>query len=428
MMDPKKASVAEGGSEGGGDGVDRLHEELWLATAGPLVWLPAVGERVYYFPQGHIEQMEALKDVEVLKDLEALKQSSNIIPWKIPCRVIHVDLIADPDIDDIIANLTLRPEEQDGSASEGLQEGPAANKQPRPRSQFFCKTLTSSDIAYGALTIKRHHAEQCLPQLDIVNNENPEQTLVASDLHGKGWAFEHVFRGSPKRHVLRGGWVTFFTSKRLVSGDSLIFLRGENDELRIGLRRAMRQQNRTRSFCSKSSMHCSGISEVRQALTSKSTFTVHYMPRVSPAQFVLPVDRCDNSLKRDYSIGMPFQMSFEDEEAAVQTLTGKIIQICDDACNWANSKWRFLKVQWEKDGCYPDRVSPWEIEPDFNPRIANPPAPSRLKKHRTNVCPRSKIVKQANELHPCETRKRQHGSSEKLTKVLKLGDMGGVRF
>ena len=34
-----------------------LYEELWHACAGPLVTVPRKGERVFYFPQGHIEQV-----------------------------------------------------------------------------------------------------------------------------------------------------------------------------------------------------------------------------------------------------------------------------------------------------------------------------------------------------------------------------------
>lgn len=34
-----------------------LYEELWKACAGPLVEVPVNGERVFYFPQGHMEQV-----------------------------------------------------------------------------------------------------------------------------------------------------------------------------------------------------------------------------------------------------------------------------------------------------------------------------------------------------------------------------------
>lgn len=36
---------------------DALVRELWHACAGPLVTLPREGERVYYFPEGHMEQV-----------------------------------------------------------------------------------------------------------------------------------------------------------------------------------------------------------------------------------------------------------------------------------------------------------------------------------------------------------------------------------
>jgi hypothetical protein len=41
----------------GGGGEDALFSELWSACAGPLVTVPKVGDKVFYFPQGHIEQV-----------------------------------------------------------------------------------------------------------------------------------------------------------------------------------------------------------------------------------------------------------------------------------------------------------------------------------------------------------------------------------
>jgi hypothetical protein len=34
-----------------------MYTELWNLCAGPLVTVPKVGDKVYYFPQGHIEQV-----------------------------------------------------------------------------------------------------------------------------------------------------------------------------------------------------------------------------------------------------------------------------------------------------------------------------------------------------------------------------------
>ncbi|KAI3790585.1 hypothetical protein L2E82_03733 [Cichorium intybus] len=36
---------------------NRINSELWHASAGPLVSLPAAGTHVVYFPQGHCEQV-----------------------------------------------------------------------------------------------------------------------------------------------------------------------------------------------------------------------------------------------------------------------------------------------------------------------------------------------------------------------------------
>lgn len=44
---------------------DALYKELWHACAGPLVTLPREGERVYYFPQGHMEQVQVARPINL---------------------------------------------------------------------------------------------------------------------------------------------------------------------------------------------------------------------------------------------------------------------------------------------------------------------------------------------------------------------------
>ncbi|KAG2410715.1 Auxin response factor [Vigna angularis] len=43
------------------DAETALYRELWHACAGPLVTVPREGERVFYFPQGHIEQVVQMR-------------------------------------------------------------------------------------------------------------------------------------------------------------------------------------------------------------------------------------------------------------------------------------------------------------------------------------------------------------------------------
>ncbi|KAL5564840.1 hypothetical protein UlMin_028004 [Ulmus minor] len=363
-----------------------LYKELWHACAGPLVTVPRENELVFYFPQGHIEQVEASTNQVADQQMPLYN-----LPSKILCRVMNVELKAEADTDEVFAQITLMPERnQDETAVE--KEPP-----PAPSSRFhvhsFCKTLTASDTStHGGFSVLRRHADECLPPLDM-SRQPPTQELVAKDLHGNEWRFRHIFRGQPRRHLLQSGWSVFVSSKRLVAGDAFIFLRGENGELRVGVRRAMRKQdNVPSSVISSHSMHLGVLATAWHAISTGTLFTVYYKPRTSPAEFIVPFDQYMESLKNNYSIGMRFKMRFEGEEAPEQRFTGTIIGIEDaDPKRWKDSKWRSLKVRWDETSTIPrpERVSPWKIEPALAPPALNPlPAP-RPKRPRANIVPLS---------------------------------------
>jgi len=120
--------------------------------------------------------------------------------------------------------------------------------------------------------------------------------------------FNHkvVTTGQPRRHLLTTGWSVFVSSKKLVAGDAFIFLRqaphfirldiifatygwtcdivlsfrGENEELRVGVRRHMRQQtNIPSSVISSHSMHIGVLATAAHAITTGTIFSVFYKPR-----------------------------------------------------------------------------------------------------------------------------------------------------
>ncbi|KAM0859752.1 hypothetical protein ACQ4PT_046985 [Festuca glaucescens] len=185
----------------------------------------------------------------------------------------------------------------------------------KPVVRSFCMTLTASDTSmHGGFSVMCRHANECLPPLSP-----PTQELVAKDLHGLDWRFRHIFRGQPRRHLLQSGWSVFVSSKRLVAGDAFIFLRGESGELRVGVRRAMRQlSNVPSSVISSHSMHLGVLATAWHAINTKSMFTVYYKPRTRPSEFIIPYDQYMESVKNNYSIGMRFRMRFEGEEALEQ--------------------------------------------------------------------------------------------------------------
>ncbi|KAK9684349.1 hypothetical protein RND81_10G203900 [Saponaria officinalis] len=361
-----------------------LYRELWHACAGPLVTVPRNNDLVYYFPQGHIEQVEASTNQVADQQMPIYD-----LPWKILCRVIDVQLKAEADTDEVYAQVMLLPQKEENS----VEKEPPTPPQPRFHVHSFCKTLTASDTStHGGFSVLRRHADECLPPLDM-SRQPPTQELVAKDLHRNEWRFRHIFRGQPRRHLLQSGWSVFVSSKRLVAGDAFIFLRGENGELRVGVRRAMRQQVIVpSSVISSHSMHLGVLATAWHAIKTGTMFTVYYKPRTSPAQFIVPYDQYTESVKHHYSIGMRFKMRFEGEEAPEQRFTGTIVGVEDaDANRWRESKWRCLQVRWDETSTVPrpDRVSPWQVEPAVTPPTINPLPVPRVKRPRPNVVTQS---------------------------------------
>ncbi|CAN1323123.1 Auxin response factor 5, partial [Linum perenne] len=224
-----------------------IHSELWYACAGPLVSLPQVGSLVYYFPQGHSEQ------VAVSTKRSSTSQVPNYpnLPSQLLCQVHSVTPHADKETDEVYAQISLQPV---NSVSEkdmfpipdfGLKLG-------RHPTEFFCKTLTASDTStHGGFSVPRRAAEKLFPQLDYAM-QPPSQELIVRDLHDNAWTFRHIYRGfhlsgflylnsrllssltrklfiglagQPKRHLLTTGWSLFVGSKRLKAGDSVLFIR-----------------------------------------------------------------------------------------------------------------------------------------------------------------------------------------------------------
>uniref|UniRef100_A0A9I9DV41 Uncharacterized protein n=1 Tax=Cucumis melo TaxID=3656 RepID=A0A9I9DV41_CUCME len=93
-----------GESHKGLEGED-LYEELWKACAGPLVEVPIDGERVFYFPQSHMEQLEESTNQELNHQISHFD-----LPPKILCRVVNIRLLAEKDSDEVYAQITLYPE------------------------------------------------------------------------------------------------------------------------------------------------------------------------------------------------------------------------------------------------------------------------------------------------------------------------------
>uniref|UniRef100_M8C030 Auxin response factor n=1 Tax=Aegilops tauschii TaxID=37682 RepID=M8C030_AEGTA len=301
--------------------------------------MPRKGGVVVYLPQGHLDHLG-----------DAPAPSPAAVPPHVFCRVVDVTLHADASTDEVYAQLSLLPENEDYS------------------------------------------------------QQRPSQELVAKDLHGTEWKFRHIYRGQPRRHLLTTGWSAFVNKKKLVSGDAVLFLRGDDGELRLGVRRSVQLKNGSAfpalySQCS----NLGTLANVAHAVATKSMFQIFYNPRMlhymfflatqvpaeisrlSQSEFIVPYWKFTKSFSQPFSVGLRFKMRYESEDAAERRYTGIITGTGDADPMWRGSKWKCLllftvnaalallqytflfctvKVRWDDDGEFrrPNRVSPWEIE------------------------------------------------------------------
>ncbi|KAL1098103.1 hypothetical protein V6Z11_D05G078200, partial [Gossypium hirsutum] len=259
----------------------------------------------------------------------------------------------------------------------------------KPTSHMFCKTLTASDTSiHGGFSAPRRAAEDCFPRLDY-KQTRPSQELVAKDLHGVEWRFRHIYRGQPRRHLLTTGWSVFVSQKNLIAGDAVLFLRGEDRELRLGIRRAVRPRTGLPdSIIAKHNSYPKVLSAVANALSTKRVFQVCYCPRASHAEFVIPFQKYIKSITNPMCTGARFRMKFEMDDLPERRSNGVVTGIGDsDPYKWPNSKWRCVMVRWDDDiaSDHQERVSPWEIDPPVFPPPLSIPSPFRLKKLRTGL-------------------------------------------
>ncbi|KAJ8753405.1 hypothetical protein K2173_019804 [Erythroxylum novogranatense] len=357
-----------------------LNSELWHACAGPLVSLPPVGSRVVYFPQGHSEQVA----VSTNKEIDAHIPNYPSLPPQLICQLHNVTMHADVETDEVYAQMTLQPLSPQEQKDIYLLPSELGTPSKQP-TNYFCKTLTASDTStHGGFSVPRRAAEKVFPPLDYTQTP-PAQELIARDLHENEWKFRHIFRGQPKRHLLTTGWSVFVSAKRLVAGDSVLFIWNEKNQLLLGIRRANRPQTvMPSSVLSSDSMHIGLLAAAAHAAATNSRFTIFYNPRASPSEFVIPLAKYVKAVYHTrVSVGMRFRMLFETEESSVRRYMGTITGISDlDPVRWSNSHWRSVKVGWDEStaGERQPRVSLWEIEPLTTFPMYPSPFPLRLKR------------------------------------------------
>ncbi|KAL3649841.1 Arf GTPase arf1 [Castilleja foliolosa] len=82
------------------------------------------------------------------------------LPSKILCKVMHVQLRAETETDEVYAQITLIPEQNQSEVTSPDTPLPEAQ---RCNVHSFCKTLIASDTStHGGFSVLRRHADDCL--------------------------------------------------------------------------------------------------------------------------------------------------------------------------------------------------------------------------------------------------------------------------
>ncbi|KAK9079130.1 hypothetical protein SSX86_000800 [Deinandra increscens subsp. villosa] len=362
-----------------------VDSRLWHACAGGMTQMSLPNSKVFYFPQGHAEHTHMNVDFSGMPR----------VPPFILCRVIDVKFMADSETDEVYAKIMLSPLGNNISFDNFDDERNLMEtytiSEPSDKPSSFAKTLTQSDANNGGgFSVPRYCAETIFPKLDY-SADPPVQTVVARDVHGEIWKFRHIYRGTPRRHLLTTGWSTFVNLKRLVAGDSIVFMRAENGELCVGIRRAKRAGigggNSTSGWSSSffretgnkmgkngRNMNSSGrgkvtpedVLEATSLAANGQTFEVTYYPRASTPEFVVKASSLSAALCVQWCVGMRFKMAFETEDSSrISWFMGTVssVQVVDPFF-WPNSPWRLLQVDWDEPDLLQNvkRVSPWLVE------------------------------------------------------------------
>ncbi|KAJ6709433.1 AUXIN RESPONSE FACTOR 4-RELATED [Salix koriyanagi] len=368
--------------------LSRVDPRIWRACAGSSVQVPAVNSRVYYFPQGHFEQSSSstVPHPPFISNFALSKPS-------IPCQISAVDFLADPITDEVFTRILLIPLDNPSSnlplsfVESCRSEGVNDVDDDESKILAFSKILTPSDANNGGgFSVPRFCADSIFPPLNY-QAEPPVQTLTVADIHGVNWDFRHIYRGTPRRHLLTTGWSKFVNNKKLIAGDSVVFMRNLKGEMFIGVRRSVRFNNSARwreqisdsggegkvkveegfSRSWRGRLSQEAVVEAVERAAKGLPFEVVYYPRAGwYSDFVVRAEVVEAALCVFWTAGMRVKMTMETEDSSRMTwFQGTVSSTGLPDCGaWRGSPWRMLQITWDEPDALQNakRVSPWQVE------------------------------------------------------------------
>ncbi|KAL6007660.1 Arf17p [Asimina triloba] len=320
---------------------------IWKSCAGTSTQIPTIGSCVYYFPEGHAEQCYSPPDFSSL----------SVRPLALfRCRVVDVDFLADHSTDEVFSRIRLKPEAGltvAAAACSSVSTDSSSDGGGGPPVVFFAKILTPSDANNGGgFSVPRFCADQIFPPLDY-DADPPVQTITVRDVHGTAYDFRHIYRGTPRRHLLTTGWSKFVNQKKLVAGDSVVFIRNRGKELFVGVRRAARgdcgrwtkvEESGVFSRSGRGKVSPEAVVEAAGLAGSGMIFEVVYYPRMGSPNFVVPAEAVEDALSMYWAAGLRVKMAVETEDSSRMTwFQGTVTAMASQELSHC-SPWRMLQV------------------------------------------------------------------------------------
>jgi len=309
----------------------RVKSKIWQICAGPAVKIPNIGSKVYYFPQGHLEHACSSPNIET--QLRLCLRLPSVL-----CIISSVDLLADPHTDEVFAKLLLTPVTTDGGVQiqepappdfPDQEENNGNNlaiqvQEPAPPPEVpdqeddnlvsFVKILTESD-AKCVLFVPHQCVRLILPKLDWEDGMQP-QNISVTDIQGNIWKYKCVYRkkdSNAHRFTFTTGWSRFVTEKKLVAGDSVVFIKNSAGKISVGIRRnskfpAAEDEGGKREYLTEKA-----VMDAVELAEKSVAFEVVYYPTANWCDFVVDASIVDEAMKNGWESGMGVNLCLNED-------------------------------------------------------------------------------------------------------------------
>ncbi|KAI0497955.1 hypothetical protein KFK09_021196 [Dendrobium nobile] len=328
-----------------------IDRAIWKPLAFSSPNFPSAGSDVYYFSEGHAEQCGS-------------RLPKYLFPsFAFSCHLAAVNLHADPTTEQVFATFSLTTDfSSPATTTDKTFSGGGVTS--------VVKTLSKSE------TNRKSKSYLMLPPsaLDVFRHLEDDD-LEVYDLNNRRWRFGHMVSGSPPMYVLTSGWGHFVSSKMLVAGDAVVFVRDADGIIFVGCRRcdgdecdvmamnmeAASSSSTTKTLRKKREEPEMVIEAIRWAVEEgEGMVEGRFYPDSKLPVYVVKKEVVETAMSVQWKRGMRVQKKWERAVGFTCWLHGTVRALSPESIK---NPWRMLEVIWDKTTCKRTMENPWDVEP-----------------------------------------------------------------